>query len=107
MVYSHAGNWRLPPVMQLLTEVGPYKLLREVGRGGLGIVYEAEDLRSGARRALKTLKLPDSPLHLPKRLEREFRAIARLDHPGLCKVYDYGVHEEMPYLVMEFVDGGS
>src|SRR5262249_31159714 len=42
---------------------------------------------------------------LSRRLEREFRAIARLDHPGLVRVHDYGLHEDSPFLVMDFVEG--
>jgi tetratricopeptide (TPR) repeat protein len=89
--------------MQPLLQVGPYLLLREVGRGGLGVVYEARDTRDGRRLAFKTLKLPDP--RLSRRLEREFRAIGRLDHPGLVRVHDYGLHKDAPYLVMDFVDG--
>ncbi|MCB1020681.1 MAG: protein kinase, partial [Acidobacteria bacterium] len=71
--------------------VGPYRLIREIGRGGMGVVYLAHDTRLGRRVALKFLSA-----HLTadergrERLKAEARAASRLDHPNICTVYDLG-----------------
>ncbi|MEZ5361173.1 MAG: protein kinase [Bryobacterales bacterium] len=72
-------------------KVGPYRLIREIGRGGMGVVYLAHDTRLGRRVALKFLSA-----HLTadergrERLKAEARAASRLDHPNICAVYDLG-----------------
>jgi serine/threonine protein kinase len=85
-----------------------YELLREIGRGAMGIVYEARQVRLNRLVALKMLRRPED-VH-PQRLARfriEAEAVARLDHPNIVRIYDYNVHQGMPYYVMERIDGGS
>jgi len=89
-----------------IQEVGEYRILREIGRGGMGVVYEAEQASLGRRVALKVL-----PLHSlldQKRLERfqqEARAAARLSHPNIVPVYGVGEHLGIHYYAMQYIPG--
>jgi serine/threonine protein kinase len=88
---------------------GKYRLDRLVGKGGMGAVYVAQDLRLNRRVAVKIIK--GSAFHSTsarRRFAREAQACARLDHPHLIRVYDYGAFEnQSAYLVMEYVEGRS
>jgi serine/threonine protein kinase/Tol biopolymer transport system component len=77
--------------------LGPYEILAALGAGGMGEVYKARDTRLDRMVAIKILHDQFS-----ERFEREARAIAALNHPHICQLYDVGPN----YLVMEFVDGG-
>lgn len=83
--------------------VGPYKIEREIGEGGMGIVYLATDVKIGRQVAIKAIIDLDS-VHI-KRFLREAEAVAALDHPNIVKVYAFFKHKEAPYMVMEFVHG--
>ncbi|MDP6931673.1 MAG: protein kinase [Myxococcota bacterium] len=84
-------------------EIGPYRVVRPVDEGGMAKVYEVEDPSTGKRFALKLLS--QKGLALP-RFKREYRALARLDHPNIIRVFRYGVADSgKPYLVMELLDG--
>ncbi len=90
------------------TVLGPYRIERELGRGGMGIVYLAHDPRLGRRVAIKAL--PDDVAADPDRLarfEREARILASLNHPNLAAVYDVLEVEGRRYLAMEYVEGES
>src|SRR3979411_366131 len=78
------------------TQLGPYRITEAIGAGGMGEVYKAHDARLGRDVAIKV-----SPGHFSERFEREARAIAALNHPHICQLYDVGPN----YLVMEYVDG--
>ncbi|HET9692296.1 MAG TPA: serine/threonine-protein kinase, partial [Acidimicrobiales bacterium] len=82
---------------------GRYELLRVIGRGGMADVWEAEDTTLGRRVALKVLRAGDPAL--AARLEREARALATLDHPGLVRLLDAGEDAGRPYVVTELVAG--
>src|SRR5919205_287122 len=88
------------------TTIGRYRLVRRVGAGGMGIVYEAIDTRNDQRVALKVL-LPHAAEEAEGllRFKREFRALARLRHPNIVRVFDAGLEDDVPYLAMEFLDG--
>ncbi len=89
-----------------LADLGEFRLLREVGRGGMGVVYEAEQVALGRRVALKLL--PASVISDParrRRFEREAKSAARLHHSNIVPVYGYGEHEGTPYYVMQFIHG--
>ena len=88
--------------------LGPYAILKEIGRGGQGVVYLAEDARLGRQVALKILAgvfTSDSWSRL--RFEREATATARLDHPGICTVYEAGTIDQTPFIAMRVVTGES
>jgi eukaryotic-like serine/threonine-protein kinase len=89
------------------TVVGAYRLLRRLGSGGMGIVYEAIDARLERRVALKMIRgdAADPSAHV--RLVREARLAARVIDPRICQIYELGTHEGQPFLVMELVDGRS
>ncbi len=85
---------------------GRYRIVSLLGRGGMGEVYRADDLRLGQPVALKFL--PESLRRDPGRLERfhaEVRLARQVSHPNVCRVYDIGEADGQPFLSMEFVDG--
>lgn len=87
---------------------GPYEIIAPVGTGGMGEVYRARDTRLNRDVALKTLQtgVADNPVRRA-RFEREAQAIAHLNHPNICAVYDVGTQDGIAYLVMEYVEGES
>jgi len=86
--------------------IGRYKVIEEIGRGGMGIVYRGEDPRLERTVAIKVLPpRKTSSQKALERFKREARVCARLDHPYILKVYDYGEEEQTYHLVMEFVEG--
>jgi serine/threonine protein kinase/Flp pilus assembly protein TadD len=94
------GGGATPPLL------GDYRVLREVGRGGMGVVYEAEQLSLGRRVALKVL--PAHSLIEPQRLQRfqrEAKAAARLHHTNIVPVYGVGEVNGLHYYVMQFIHG--
>lgn len=91
-----------PPV----THLGDFRLLREVGRGGMGVVYEAEQVSLGRRVAIKLL--PASMFRDPTkrlRFEREAKSAARLHHSNIVPVHGIGEHGGTPYYVMQYIPG--
>ena len=91
--------------------IGRYEILGERGRGGMAIVYKAHDPKLDRVVAIKLIQANAFAAnifgHIRARFEREARALARLDHPNIVKVLDYGEHEEAPYLVMEYLEGAT
>ena len=89
-----------------LEQMGDFHVLREIGRGGMGVVYEAEQKSLGRRVALKVLLA--STLLDPRQLarfQREARAAARLHHTNIVPVFGVGEHEGIHYYVMQFIPG--
>lgn len=88
--------------------IGPYRVLRELGRGGMGVVYLAEDTRLPRTVALKIVKGSrlDDP-HYRERFRLEADAMARLQHPNIVPVYEAGDYRGRPFLALEFVAGGT
>lgn len=90
--------------------VGKYTVQRLLGAGGMGVVYEAQDRQLGRSVAIKLL-VAFAMRTVSARFQQEARLLARLDHPGVARVYDSGVHRLIsgrtaPYYVMEVVAGG-
>jgi serine/threonine protein kinase/WD40 repeat protein len=88
--------------------LGDFRLLREIGRGGMGIVYEAEQISLRRRVALKVLpSTPASDIRQRDRFQVEARAAALLHHPHIVPVYAEGSEGELSYYAMQFIDGPS
>lgn len=86
--------------------IGPYTVVREIGRGGMGVVYEAEDRSLDRRVAIKLLpERISSSADFVERFRREAHAAARLEHPGVVPVYGVGDADGQHYYAMQFVDG--
>jgi serine/threonine protein kinase len=87
--------------------IGPYKLLQQIGEGGFGVVFLAEQDRPVRRKvALKIIKPGMDSREVIARFEAERQAVAMMDHPNIAKVYDAGATENgRPYFVMELVQG--
>lgn len=83
--------------------LGGYAVVRRLGAGGMGEVHLARDTRLDRLVALKSPKFTDE--HLRERFVQEAKAAGKLRHPNICAVYDVFEHDQVPYLVLEYVDG--
>ena len=104
-----------PPTSELLcdgllgTHIGPYKLREQIGEGGMGVVFVAEQIEPVKRKvALKVIKRGTTCRDVIARFEGERQALALMDHPNIAKVHDAGATDSgQPYFVMELVQGPS
>jgi serine/threonine protein kinase len=109
---SRSGTASFPPVTAdgspLAGVLGDFRILRPIGRGGMGVVYEAEQISLGRRVALKVL--PFAATMDPRQLQRfqnEVRAAAALEHPHIVPVYYVGCERGVHYYAMKFIEGQS
>ena len=90
------------------TQVGPYRIIEQLGQGGMAIVYKAYHASLDRYVAIKVLHrafLEDANFHT--RFQREARVVARLEHPNIVPIYDYAEHEGQPYLAMKYIEGDT
>jgi serine/threonine protein kinase len=91
--------------------IGRYHILEQLGEGGMATVYKAFDTRLERDVAIKVIRRNAFPVEqhelVLKRFEREAKALAKLNHPNIVGVIDYGEYEDSPYLVMPYFPGGT
>jgi serine/threonine protein kinase len=105
---SHPRGNTNQPTEDMSEAVPGYQILGELGRGGMGVVYKARDLRLKRLVALKMILA--GPHAAPEQIERfrtEAEAVARFQHPSIVQIYEIGSHEGLPYCALEYVGGGS
>lgn len=92
-------------------EIGRYHIIQKLGEGGMAVVYKAYDTRlerDVAIKFIRTEQIPPAMLEkMLKRFEREAKSLARMKHIHIINVFDYGEHEGEPYLVMDYIPGGT
>jgi serine/threonine protein kinase len=96
------------PLATQLPEIPGYEIEKELHAGGMGVVYQARQLRLDLPVALKMIRSWTS-VHAQDlvRFRTEARAVAALNHPNIVRIYDYGEHDGLPYFSMELIEGGS
>jgi serine/threonine-protein kinase len=91
--------------------IGRYHILEQLGEGGMATVYKAFDTRLERDVAIKVIRReafpPNQLERILQRFEREAKSLARLNHPNIVKVHDFGDHDGAPYLIMEYLPGGT
>jgi len=94
-----------PPAPQ---DIPGYRIVKTLGKGGMGVVYQAQDLKLPRLVALKMIKSgADADEKEKRRFQAEAAAVARLVHPHIVQIHEIGVHAGEPYFVLEFVEGGT
>src|SRR5215831_21388704 len=96
--------------LERMDRIGRYKIVRELGRGAMGVVYHAIDPNIGRAVAIKTIQFagnrkPEELERMRERLFREARSAGILSHPGIVTIYDVDQQAELAYIAMEYVDG--
>ena len=103
-----SANGKLPQGRRKQKQIGDFRILRQIGRGGMGIVYEAEQISMNRRVALKVLPLAGLVDELKiRRFQNEVRAVAALDHPNVVSVYTVGEERGVYYYAMQLIRGRS
>ena len=95
--------------MSAIKSLGRYEIRGVLGKGAMGLVYDGHDPGLDRRVAIKTILTrtldAEAARMVAVRFEREVRAVARLNHPNIVQVYDFGSEGDLAYIVMEFVQG--
>src|ERR1700723_2068729 len=92
-------------VLSVGGKLGPYEILAAIGKGGMGEVYKAHDIRLHRDVAIKVLPQSFATEAALERFQREARAASALNHPNICAVHDVGETDGHAFLVMELLDG--
>src|SRR5262249_51937656 len=87
--------------------IGGYTVLRKLGEGGMGLVYLAEQTNPPRKVAIKLVASPNWHSVAHQRFRIEAEATARLQHPHIVEIFEVGEHDGRPFLVLEYLDGGS
>jgi eukaryotic-like serine/threonine-protein kinase len=110
--YGAGGSNMLAPLTQWQrvplspgARLGPYEIVAPLGSGGMGVVYRAHDSRLNRIVAIKVLGPSADAVNRRHRFQREMRAIATLNHPHICSLYDVGLQEDVEFFVMEYLEG--
>ena len=92
-------------------DIGRYHITEQLGQGGMAVVYRAYDTRLERDVAIKVIRMENFGTavsgHMLKRFEREGKSLAKMMHPNIVPIYDFGEHEGSPYLVMGYIPGGT
>ena len=95
--------------MKEIKSLGRYKIKGVLGKGAMGVVYDGLDPTLNRRVAIKTIRTTTldeaTAKHYSMRFQREVRAVARLNHPNIVQVYDFGAEGDLAYIVMEYIQG--
>ena len=94
-------------MMPMLETIGHYRIRRKIGEGGMGVVYEGWDERLERAVAIKTIRETNESSDARKRLWREARSLARVNHPGVCQVFDVIEDGDALVLILELLEGQS
>src|SRR5690242_16152245 len=112
MIGRQAGGWvcACPFRRPAMESIGRYQIVKELGHGAMGVVYQAVDPTIGRHVAIKTIRLgelddPDERAKLRERLFREARSAGILSHPGIVTIYDMEEQGDLAFIAMEYVDG--
>jgi len=104
---SSSGETEPPAHRRRLPTIAGFQIVREIGQGGMGVVYEAIELALGRRAALKVLVAHHAPTTAVERFRREARAAAKLHHTNIVPVFAVGEDEGQLYYVMQFIESES
>lgn len=95
-------------ILRTIPELPGYRVIKRLGRGGMGVVYLAEQKCLDRLVAIKMIRTGEAAgAAETERFQREAEAVARLNHPNVIQVFDVGEHDGLPYLSLEYVDGGT
>lgn len=89
--------------MEQLDIIGPYKINKALGQGGMGVVYLGVHQKTGKQAAVKSVKLPHPGML--QSIRREIYALALIDHPGIIRIIEHGVQAGLPWYAMEYLRG--
>lgn len=102
-------SWVCERIIVDIEKLGRYDIIRVLGKGAMGVVYEGRDPNLDRRVAIKTIRVqsmsPEAAVEYDGRFRTEARSAARLHHPNIVSVFDSGQDEDVAYLVMEFIEG--
>lgn len=103
--HAMSEGFRTPSISEMARLFPELEIIQFVGRGGMGAVYKVRQKNLDRVVALKVFLHRDDDPEFAARFQREARALARLNHPNIVTVHDFGVRENAHYLIMEFIDG--